>query len=202
MTVNTNADYVRVSQVLERAFFQVPFSHFFNRLLNGIEVDTELTYEDHFKGKWEPRFKTLSDLGAVFVEAQDYAGVAVWLPPGTKKAPRKDGLPAEVLEYDSKVKQAHKKFGIDLEKSWFLHFLGRDPAKKEAKGAMSTVVVPLLSKAREENVPAVWEAITEHGRQVYEHWGFRVIDSFELIDPTSGDKYTVYVMVNDAKTER
>lgn len=43
-------------------------------------------------------------------------------------------------------------------------------------GVARALIIPFLKQAKEEGVPAYLEAITDHARDVYAHFGFRVVE--------------------------
>lgn len=47
-------------------------------------------------------------------------------------------------------------------------------------GVVRALFEPYIARAREEGVPLWLEAISEHSKQVYEHIGFRTVDTMRI----------------------
>jgi hypothetical protein len=142
--------------------------------------------------------------------------------------------PNEVKRYTSKdyffeKREEIKKQHIRDRPFWLLHILARNPELQTPgmclpssaeftsdfsgwftwryTGAISAVVEPYLNRAREEGVPAWLEATNEHARDIYIHFGFRVVDTLKVtrITPAPGttvdkekESVDVYAMIYDS----
>lgn len=47
-------------------------------------------------------------------------------------------------------------------------------------GVARALIAPFLEKARQDNVPAWLEAINDHARDVYAHFGFHVVETVRI----------------------
>ncbi|KAL4975139.1 hypothetical protein BDW66DRAFT_167431 [Aspergillus desertorum] len=71
---------------------------------------------------------------------------------------------------------------------WYLNLIGRDSERKEkganckfgTAGVVRALVQPFLERARKDGVPAWLEAVDEHSRDVYAHFGFRSVEVFRV----------------------
>jgi ribosomal protein S18 acetylase RimI-like enzyme len=57
--------------------------------------------------------------------------------------------------------------------------MARDPERKD-KGAVRAVIEPFIVRAKEERMPIWLSAANTRARDVYAHFGFRVIEVFEM----------------------
>jgi hypothetical protein len=117
--------------------------------------------------------------GALIAEADNWTAASLWEPPGFKGgmiSPRyQNPLPVH-MEFRSQAaaaKESH--LGPYQESHWYLNFLARDPSKT-SKGAVSAVVRPFLERTKADGVPAWLEAVDLHAVEIYEHYGFRVVE--------------------------
>jgi hypothetical protein len=71
-----------------------------------------------------------------------------------------------------------------------------------------TLILPFLEKARLENVPAWLEATNDHARDVYSHFGFRVVEEVRIgvgkVDSTGnlaegGEGILIYGMIAEVE---
>jgi hypothetical protein len=76
------------------------------------------------------------------------------------------------------------------------------------QGVAHALITPFLEKARQENVPAWLEAINDHARDVYSHFGFRVVEEVRIgegkVDSKGnvaegGDGILVYGMIFESE---
>ncbi|KAI9928466.1 hypothetical protein ASPWEDRAFT_170538 [Aspergillus wentii DTO 134E9] len=110
--------------------------------------------------------------GAELVEAGNWAAVAIWFPPGVNM-PSNGPISPQLKEF-REIFGAEKKRHLQGEKYWYLNIIGRHPERTE-KGVIRALIDPYLKRAQQEGVPVWLEAITDHGRKVYEHLGFRTV---------------------------
>ena len=123
----------------------------------------------------------------MLIESLETSAVAVWEFEDGDKSLSGSFIISEAgplrREYMEKVRAAKRMhIGIidttrQIRPHYTLEFLGRDPRVRKIPGAISAVVCPFLERARSGNV-AVWlEATSLHARGVYEHFGFRVVET-------------------------
>mgnify|MGYP001816005710 FL=1 len=128
----------------------------------------------HPRRAYAPAFET----GSVFVIG-DYAGAAVWLPPGAK-ADRSE----EVAQSAGEAHDAHPAFPPEfpelLEKSaaycpaephWYLGLLAVDPAHR-GKGLGSRLLTHCLEIVDRDRAPAYLESTSPANLTLYERFGF------------------------------
>ena len=130
-----------------------------------------------------------SNLGAFIIEAGDFSVCASWWPPGSHEPPKNisiegledaDGQNESIMAASSrKVDRIHTenvwwKYGQDF---WHLVLLARDPRKAHTRGAVRAVLKPVVDRAAAEGKP-IWVVTTsEHARNVYLHFGWRLVDT-------------------------
>ncbi|KAL4973829.1 hypothetical protein BDW66DRAFT_168303 [Aspergillus desertorum] len=166
----------RVADVIAAAFAS---SHFTAYVLRNPESTwasdsiPESIIGPHFRKSITSRAET----GAILVEAGGFAAVAVWFPPGLSisTAGATDPRMLEFREKFARVKEEHL-HGRD---HWYLNLIGRHPGRTEP-GVVRALIAPYLEEARRQGVPVWLEAISEHGRRVYEHFGFRTVAELRL----------------------
>ncbi|KAH0836125.1 hypothetical protein AYO21_02765 [Fonsecaea monophora] len=125
---------------------------------------------------WLPLIKARFENGGILVHTFDWAGVALWLPPGIEKpVPSSSAAISEgAAEYRRKY-DALKAKHLGDRPHWYLNLIARSPERLE-KGAIRNLVDPFLKKAREQNLPVWLEATNQHARDVYTHLGFRTVE--------------------------
>ncbi len=130
--------------------------------------------------------------GAELVEAGDFSALAVWETTSYRGIPFTDTMrnvgPIRE-EWRNKVRQSKEKYiGLetredgteDFKPFYHLGFLARNPNQQSVQGAISAVVKPWLKRAEEEGVPVWLEATYEHAVDVYEHFGFRLVEVIRI----------------------
>lgn len=127
--------------------------------------------------------------GAELVEAGDFSALAVWETTTYRGVPFSDTL-TDVgpirQEWRNRIKALKEKhIGTitkedgtkELNPFYHLGFLARNPLQKDnVRGAISAVVNPWLKRAEEEGVPIWLEATYSHAVDIYQHYGFRLVD--------------------------
>lgn len=192
----------RAIEVIERAFFNVPMCRYKLRVSHKLdETGTPLDFDTHFKDLTIKRINQLADAGGIILQFQDFAAVAIWFPPGVEApAGESKGTPS-YIDYYSKSTAIKKKNREKLGKEyWYLNTIARDPDLKflyqgtRSSGVVAPLIKMILWQASQKNTPAVLEAISDRARDIYLHYGFEVIDTFEL---GQGEEiYTVYLMLH------
>ncbi|KAJ9210139.1 hypothetical protein DTO166G4_8228 [Paecilomyces variotii] len=161
----------QAAEVIAAAFSNSPFTGYLLRNADSTWPSNQIPSEiilPHFQESTPKKLK----YGAELVEAGNWAAVAVWFPPG-RSIPIEDNPDPRVKEYRDTFAQI-KKQHLRGREYWYLNLIGRHPNRTDA-GAVRALIDPYLKKAREQGA-AVWlEAITEHGKQVYEHLSFRTV---------------------------
>lgn len=140
-------------------------------------------------------------------ESEDHQAIAIWLEPFSSVPPTSNGAPdpfvAELKEKVAAVTPDYLKTG----NYWYLFYLARN-RNATTKGVVTAVVKPYLERALAEGRPAVLEAANEHARDVYLHWGFKVISevvvgkgkvNVEGYPDENGEGITLWFMVFNGK---
>lgn len=189
-TVVSNQDQeqlARVTAVIASAFKNIPVSLSIIRSVDKERygspqvISFDRRYQ-HFK----PQIQQLATSGAVILQAGDWSVVAIWTTPDCTPAP--DGpMDPLVQEYVSKCDAAMWKHLKDstsdvrtMRACYHLEFIARNPEKSSVQGGVSAVIMPLLERARRERLPVWLEAATERSVQIYQHYGFRVVEEMVI----------------------
>ncbi|EXJ86487.1 hypothetical protein A1O3_03438 [Capronia epimyces CBS 606.96] len=179
VAVKEEGDVVKFAEVIAAAFSNDAINRF---IFLGRE-----SRPDHPKLRdpglrvqyWLPLIRSRLEGGGILLHTYDWAGVALWLPPGVKK-PRLsiDPLPEGAVEYQAKFDQVKKKYLGDRH-YWYLNLIGRAPGRSD-KGAIRHLIEPFLKKAQEQGIPAFLEATNARARDVYAHLGFKVLEEVRI----------------------
>ncbi|KAK5071868.1 hypothetical protein LTR64_004353 [Lithohypha guttulata] len=127
--------------------------------------------------------------GAELVEAENFSALAVWETTTYRGVPfsetMRDVGPIRE-EWRRKIRELKERYigmkrkeedGTEGFKPFYhLGFLCRNPEEVNVQGAISAVVRPWLRRAEEEGVPVWLEATYERAVEVYEHFGFRLVE--------------------------
>lgn len=127
------------------------------------------------------RIETKVGFGSSIVEADKFAAVACWEPPGVG---RRDYSPKELKEL-AKERPIYAAFNRDIEAArneclgegqqcWQLSLMARDPLRT-SKGAVRAIIEPFVKRSKEERVPIWCVAGNERARDVYAYFGFEVV---------------------------
>lgn len=126
--------------------------------------------------------------GEVYATSSEMEGVAVWYPSknhpfSTVKVLRSTPFSvvmgfgrsgaSKMRHVDAFLNEIHGR--LVPEKHWFLQMIGVDPSF-QGKGYASRLLKPMLSRADEEKLPCYLETNTEHNVELYEHFGFEVLE--------------------------
>ncbi|KAF7519303.1 hypothetical protein G7054_g13133 [Neopestalotiopsis clavispora] len=168
-----------VADVISRSFSTSALSSFFLRTPESTwptnQIPFELVY-DYFKDSVPKKVR----LGAELSEAENFAAAAVWFPPEVtdlgEHEDDDDDESERISVFASQSKAIREKY-LQGRKFWFLNLIGRAPGRTE-KGVVRALIVPYLERAREAGVPAWLEAVDEHSRDIYAHFGFKVVETF------------------------
>ncbi|CZR67880.1 uncharacterized protein PAC_17779 [Phialocephala subalpina] len=174
ITVGKDEYAERIAHVIADAFAGDALNRAAVLSLDSLPNDAEIPRERRIK-HFLPSIKTRVGLGAHLVEAGDWAAVALWVPPDVKLPPPDlSTLPAPLVEYKQKYTAAKKRHLGDRS-HWYLNLLGRHPERQEP-GAIRALFDPCLLQARKAGLPAWVEATNAHARDVYVHFGFKVVE--------------------------
>lgn len=118
--------------------------------------------------------------GAILVEAGDFAAVACWEPPAcTAKMEASDGdllFPAfaERPMMHSFVRESAtwRRKAVRGRAYWHLSLMGRDPCRRDVKGAVRSVLEAGIWWAEREAAPIWLEAGNQRARDIYAAFGF------------------------------
>ncbi|KAE9377349.1 hypothetical protein N431DRAFT_436582 [Stipitochalara longipes BDJ] len=168
----------RLADISARACFSDPL----NMLFQGEKIGsvTQVTIETLYISTLI-RIETKVGLGSLIVEADKFAAVACWEPPGAVHR----NHTVEELEEIAKERPIYAAFIHDNEaarseclgdgqKCWQLSLMARDPLRT-SKGAVRAVIEPFVERAKEERVPIWCVAGNERARDVYAYFGFKVV---------------------------
>ena len=86
-------------------------------------------------------------------------------------------------KFDEYVEKKHRE--LAPEKHWYLSVLAVDP-EYQGNGYGSQLIRGMLSRIDEERLPCYVETEGEKNVAMYEHFGFEVLEEFEI--PDSKDK--------------
>jgi ribosomal protein S18 acetylase RimI-like enzyme len=126
--------------------------------------------------------------GEVHVTSPDFEGIAVWLPsdnyPVTQWKLLRSVPPSEILGFGRYGGSRIRDLGKYIDevhsrlapfKHWFLQAIGVAP-QFQGRGYSGKLLRPMLSKIDEEGLPCYLETLEEQNVQLYEHFGFGVIE--------------------------
>ncbi|KIX95940.1 uncharacterized protein Z520_08195 [Fonsecaea multimorphosa CBS 102226] len=175
-TVNEEEDLLKFAHVIAAAFSNDALNRY---LFLGRESHPDHPKLAHFDNRvqyWLPHIRSRFENGGILIQTFDYAGVALWLPPGVEKPVTSSAATSEgAAEYRRKFDALKKKY-MGERTYWYLNLIARSPARLEKAGAVRNLVDPFLKKAREQNVPVWLEATNQHAREVYTHLGFKTVE--------------------------
>ncbi|KIW42577.1 uncharacterized protein PV06_06114 [Exophiala oligosperma] len=132
--------------------------------------------------------------GSFVAEAADFAAVVCWEPPEAV-AP----LVSETeLQEMAKARPVFSRFVRDMQDFkvatfgtsqayWNMSLMARDPDRND-KGAVRAVIEPFVARAKRDGRPIWLCAANERARDVYAHFGFRVVGViYSALDPKDDD---------------
>lgn len=165
-------DLIKVSDVLEAAFYPNPL----HRVM--LKEQLKVPLEDHLdfeltRGTFKDRVVEMKDAGADVIQSDDFAVVAVWVKPKLQLPPPPT-VTDTIKEFKTKIQALKATHGYTDRVDWHLNLIARDENKK-TKGSVRKVIEPFLQKVKDDKVGASLVAIDKHAREVYEHFGFKVI---------------------------
>jgi ribosomal protein S18 acetylase RimI-like enzyme len=130
--------------------------------------------------------------GEVYTVSQDFEGVAVWLPSSnyhvtTRRLLRSVPL-SVILGFGKNGGARMKSLGRYLDtvhdrlapfNHWFLQCIGVDH-KLQGRGYASSLLRPMLKRIEEEGLPCYLETLEKQNVQLYEHFGFKVVEESKV----------------------
>jgi GNAT superfamily N-acetyltransferase len=194
----TKADIKPAAQMLANAFQDYPEPVYFMPDETTRRKKQPYIYRLFLKG-------TIA-YGKVFATSPKMEGVAIWqLVDGKHTAwrPRFSfGWWWLSLLTDKETKKRQRNYfehaatvrkRVAPEQYWFLQVLGVDPAY-QGQGFSSRLLRPMLEQAAKEGLPCYLETQLEKNVTLYEHFGFRVVDTGEI----PGSSLYYWAMIKDA----
>ncbi|QKX55455.1 uncharacterized protein TRUGW13939_02548 [Talaromyces rugulosus] len=172
--IKVTTDIVAISDVLTRAFSNAPVTSYVVREKNSQWTAPNIPL-DILKPKMLEWTTYKSRIGGELAEAGNYAAVAIWFPPGVNLPPSPDD-DERVVEYRRVSGEIKKQF-LKGRQYWYLNMIARHPERTEP-GVIRALFDPYIERARQDGVPLWLEAISDHSRQVYEHFGFKTVAEF------------------------
>ena len=176
----TKAQVKPSAEVLSRAFYNYPLlQYYFPKELERKKIALYFVSLAIFSG---------IRYGEIYATSPNLEGIAVWFPPGNypvtiwklvRSVPLSvifgfgrygGGRMRQLSEYIDAVHQRLAPFG-----HWFLQVIGVDP-QFQGKGYASKLLKPMLARIDEEGLPCYLETQDETKVQLYEHFGFKVIE--------------------------
>lgn len=193
MTVATTAEYAeKMAVALSYAMLPNPtWRLFFGEGEDGISNDAsdEVRLQGYTSMLNDYTSSALKS-GAFIAEAGDFSAYALWLPPGSHK-PAKTAHDFDAMERRGQV--VSTAFAREVEKTktelirsvyqqefWQLVLLGRDPRKGNVSGAVTAVLRPFVDQAITDNKPIWLETTSEHARDIYLHFGWRIVRTITI----------------------
>jgi hypothetical protein len=168
----------RLADISSRACLSDPLNVLFQR--DNVGSSAQVTLENIYKSSLH-RIEAKIGLGSLVVEADQFAAVACWEPPGVVR--RNHDI--EELEELAKERPIYAAFIRDIEaaeneclgegqKCWQLSLMARDPLRT-SKGAVRAIIEPFVERSKAERVPIWCVAGNERARDVYAYFGFEVV---------------------------
>ncbi|SMN20017.1 similar to Saccharomyces cerevisiae YDR391C Putative protein of unknown function, possibly involved in zinc homeostasis [Maudiozyma saulgeensis] len=162
--------------------------------INNSEAIDTLTYNF---------LKHYYDHGAQIMQSGNYTTIAIWTTPSLSVPMNRtsdESFNKIFFDNSLKVKETVIPKGM---KYYYLFMIGKDP-ESHMKGTVRAMFELYIDKANTENCALVLEAISEHARDVYAHFGFVNYNTFQYgigevnslgqLD-SHGEGHTGYLMV-------
>jgi GNAT superfamily N-acetyltransferase len=130
--------------------------------------------------------------------AADFAGVALWLPPGVHvdgehvESVFQSSLTSPVLEEVVSILEEMDRYHIE-EPHWYLPMIGVDPSN-QGQGLGAALLEHALSKCDEASLPAYLESSNPANIPLYERHGFSVLGTIQV-----GSSPSVFPMLRSAR---
>lgn len=195
-------DLGKAADVLEAAFYTNPLHRVMLKEQLKIPMEDNLDFEAT-KGSFKDRIIELQKAGAEVVQSHDFTAVAVWVKPNLKMPP--PPITSTVKEFKDKIQALKETHGYTDRVDWHLLLIARDKSKT-TRGSVRNLIEPYLQRAKDEKTGASVTAIDKKAKEVYEYFGFKVVDSFKLgeniwdkngLPDTNGEGLEVTYLVYD-----
>jgi hypothetical protein len=179
ITTSNSPEYRhRLADISSRACISDPLNLLFQRDKFG--PSPQVALENIYKSTLF-RIETKIGLGSSIVEADNFAAVACWEPPGSVRRSHT----VEELRELAKERPIYAAFVRDIEaakdkclgegqKCWQLTLMARDPLRT-SKGAVRAIIEPFVERAKRDRMPIWCVAGNERARDVYAYFGFEVV---------------------------
>ncbi len=130
--------------------------------------------------------------GSAYAVSSNFEGVAIWLPSqyakmtpelmgkaGAEELYRQVGedVIARVRPVDDFIQAKHEQ--LISTPHCYLAFIGIDP-NYQGMGIASKLIKPMLEEFAQESLPCYLETNTEKNVAIYEHYGFRLLEKFNI----------------------
>lgn len=186
----TRSDHPTLASVLARSFFDDPVVMWL--------MPNERTRTAQLVQFYRAELTALQRRGAV-VTTEEYAGAALWAPPGEWRTPTADvvrQLPRMLLAFRSRVRRALELLeAIEAvhprQDHWFLALLGTDP-DRQGQGVGGALIEEYTRRCDVEGIGAYLESSKERNVAYYERFGFRVTG-----EVSTGDSPVLWSMWRD-----
>ena len=180
------ADVKAASLMFTRAFYNDPFSLY--AFPDDKERNSKLIYMNEMSLRYALRY------GMAYTTSGRYEGGAIWMPPGkwemsipgillsgALSSIIKMGLKAELkmMPLDKFMEEKHKE--LVPFPHWYLALLGVDP-QYQKQGYASLLLRGMLDQIDKQELPAYLETDSEKNYLMYQHFGFKIIDEFVLLN--------------------
>jgi hypothetical protein len=178
-TSSNSAEYRhRLADISSRACLSDPLNVLFQRDRKGTsdQVTLEGIYESTLI-----RVEEKVGNGSLIIEADGFAAVACWEPPGKVRRSHTDEEIKELAKerpiyaaFNQDIDAAKMEFLGEGKQYWQLSLMARDPSRS-SKGAVRAIIEPFVESAKKEKVPIWCVAGNERARDVYAYFGFEVV---------------------------
>ncbi|SMN20018.1 similar to Saccharomyces cerevisiae YDR391C Putative protein of unknown function, possibly involved in zinc homeostasis [Maudiozyma saulgeensis] len=203
MEVARVSDIGRACKTLLAAFHDSRANDFINCKFQDVPLQKPLESQSVADKLTENTVMFYHERNAELVYTGDYSTVAIWTVPGHHVdvgRTKDETFNSIFLDESQKIKETVIPKGMDY---YYLFMIGRDPESHE-KGTVRAMFDHYINRANVEKCALVLEAISEHAREVYEHFGFVNYNTFHYgvgevnslgqLDP-HGEGHTGYLMI-------
>ncbi|CAB4254100.1 similar to Saccharomyces cerevisiae YDR391C Putative protein of unknown function, possibly involved in zinc homeostasis [Maudiozyma barnettii] len=203
MSVSKIEDFDRACTAIQNAFREEPSYWYLACKLQDKPLDIAIGSPNTVDLLTREFFTHYHDHGAQIMQAGDYATIAIWTSPSVSVPMARTSDEAfNKIFFDTSLEIKHKVIPQGMQ-YYYLFMIGKDP-ESPVKGSVRAMFDHYTERANKENVALVLEAISEHARDVYAHFGFVNYNTFKYgvgevnnkgqLD-SNGDGHTGYLMV-------
>ncbi|KAG0668667.1 hypothetical protein C6P45_004509 [Maudiozyma exigua] len=196
-------DFETACTALQNAFRTEPSYWYLACKLQDKPLSLAIDSEENIDDLTRNFFTHYHDNGAHIMQSGNYATIAIWVPPEIDvPMSRTSDESFNKIFFDNSlaVKQRVIPQGM---KYYYLFMIGKDP-ESPVKGSVRSMFENYIEIADRERIALVLEAISEHARDVYAHFGFVNYNTFHYgigevsasgqLD-SNGEGHTGYLMV-------